>query len=150
MIMATTAYGQVVKCPACGAMNRVSAHAGGKQPVCGKCKASLLKGPPTELTEQTFDPFIGRNELPVVVDFWADWCAPCKMMAPVFAQAAREQGTRVRFAKIDTDTAPGISQRYAIRSIPSLLLFRGGAEVDRAVGALDAARLRAWLSDRTL
>jgi thioredoxin 2 len=72
------------------------------------------------------------------------------MMAPVFAQAAREQGARVRFAKIDTDAAPGISQRYAIRSIPSLLLFRGGAEVDRAVGALDAARLRAWLSDRTL
>jgi len=139
-----------VVCGNCGGVNRVPRARIEEDPKCGKCKASLLKGPPTELTEQTFDPFIGRNELPVVVDFWADWCAPCKMMAPVFAQAAREQGTRVRFAKIDTDTAPGISQRYAIRSIPSLLLFRGGAEVDRAVGALDAARLRAWLSDRTL
>jgi thioredoxin 2 len=139
-----------VVCGNCGGVNRVPRARIEEDPKCGKCKASLLKGPPTELTEQTFDPFIGRNELPVVVDFWADWCAPCKMMAPVFVQAAREQGTRVRFAKIDTDTAPGISQRYAIRSIPSLLLFRGGAEVDRAVGALDAARLRAWLSDRTL
>ena len=139
-----------VVCGNCGGVNRVPRARIEEDPKCGKCKASLLKGPPTELTEQTFDPFIGRNELPVVVDFWADWCAPCKMMAPVFAQAAREQGTRVCFAKIDTDTAPGISQRYAIRSIPSLLLFRGGAEVDRAVGALDAARLRAWLSDRTL
>ena len=139
-----------VVCGNCGGVNRVPRARIEEDPKCGKCKASLLKGPPTELTEQTFDPFIGRNELPVVVDFWADWCAPCKMMAPVFAQAAREQGTRVRFAKIDTDTAPGISQRYAIRSIPSLLLFRGGAEVDRTVGALDAARLRAWLSDRTL
>jgi thioredoxin 2 len=139
-----------VVCGNCGGINRVPRARIEEDPKCGKCKASLLKGPPAELTEQTFAPFIGRNELPVVVDFWADWCAPCKMMAPVFAQAAREQGTRVRFAKIDTDAAPGISQRYAIRSIPSLLLFRGGAEVDRAVGALDAARLRAWLSDRTL
>ena len=139
-----------VVCGNCGGVNRVPRARIEEDPKCGKCKASLLKGPPTELTEQTFAAFIERNELPVVVDFWADWCAPCKMMAPVFAQAAREQGTRVRFAKIDTDTAPGISQRYAIRSIPSLLLFRGGAEVDRAVGALDAARLRAWLSDRTL
>jgi len=139
-----------VVCGNCGGVNRVPRARIEEDPKCGKCKASLLQGPPTELTEQTFAAFIERNELPVVVDFWADWCAPCKMMAPVFAQAAREQGARVRFAKIDTDAAPGISQRYAIRSIPSLLLFRGGAEVDRAVGALDAARLRAWLSDRTL
>jgi len=103
-----------------------------------------------QTSDATFADDVLASARPVLVDFTAPWCAPCKMMAPVFAQAAREQGTRVRFAKIDTDTAPGISQRYAIRSIPSLLLFRGGAEVDRAVGALDAARLRAWLSDRTL
>jgi thioredoxin 2 len=139
-----------VVCGDCGGVNRVPGSRIEEDPKCGKCKASLLKGAPTELTEQTFDVFIGRNELPVVVDFWADWCAPCKMMAPIFAQAAREQGARLRFAKIDTDAAPGISQRYAIRSIPSLLLFRGGAEADRVVGALDAARLRAWLADRTL
>ena len=79
----------------------------------------------------------------MVVDFWAEWCGPCKMMAPVFAQAAREQRTRLRFAKLDTDANPVIAQRYAIRSIPSLLLFKGGNEADRAVGALDPARLRA-------
>jgi len=134
-----------VVCGNCGGVNRVPRARIEEDPKCGKCKASLLKGPPTELTEQTFDPFIGRNELPVVVDFWADWCAPCKMMAPVFAQAAREQGTRVRFAKIDTDTAPGISQRYAIRSIPSLLLFKRGQEAARVAGALDGHSLRSWL-----
>jgi len=137
-----------VVCGSCGAVNRVPQARIGQDPKCGKCKASLLTGSPVELTQESFDTFIGRNDLPVVVDFWADWCGPCKMMAPVFAQAARELGTRVRFAKLDTDAAPGIAQRYAIRSIPSLLMFRAGAEVDRAVGALDAGRLRAWLSDR--
>ena len=138
-----------VVCGNCGGVNRVPRARIGEDPKCGKCKGSLLTGAPVELTDQTFDPFIGRNDLPVVVDFWADWCAPCKMMAPAFAQVAREHGTRVRFGKLDTDAAPIIAQRYAIRSIPSLILFRGGAEIDRAVGALDAARLRAWLSDRT-
>ena len=97
-----------VVCGNCGGVNRVPRSRIEEDPKCGKCKASLLKGAPTELTEQTFDLFIGRNELPVVVDFWADWCAPCKMMAPVFAQAAREQGSRLRFAKIDTDAATSI------------------------------------------
>ena len=86
------------------------------------------------------------TKLPKLVDLGADKCIPCKMMAPVFAQAAREQRTRLRFAKLDTDANPNVAQRYAIRSIPSLLLFKGGNEADRAVGALDPGRLRAWLS----
>ncbi len=135
-----------VVCAACGAANRVPPARLAEEPRCGKCREPLLDGSPVELTDQSFDHFVQRNDLPVVVDFWADWCGPCKMMAPVFSQAAREQRTRLRFAKLDTDANPGIAQRYAIRSIPSLVLFKGGNEADRAVGALDAGRLRQWLS----
>jgi len=135
-----------IVCAACRATNRVPPARLSEEPKCGKCHAPLLDGSPVELTDQSFDKFVQRNDLPVVVDFWADWCGPCKMMAPVFAQAARDQRTRLRFAKLDTEANPGIAQRYAIRSIPSLLLFKAGTEADRAVGALDAGRLRAWLS----
>jgi thioredoxin 2 len=135
-----------VVCGACGATNRVPAERLEQQPSCGKCHQPLLDGKPVTLTDADFDRFIERNDLPVVVDFWADWCGPCKMMAPVFAQLAREQRTRFRFAKLDTDANQAVAGRYGIRSIPSLLLFKGGAEADRAVGALDPARFRAWLS----
>jgi thioredoxin 2 len=135
-----------VVCASCGAVNRVPQARLEHGPQCGKCHAALLDGQPGELTDATFDRFVQRNDLPVVVDFWAEWCGPCKMMAPVFAQAAREQRTRFRFAKLDTDANQSIAQRYGIRSIPSLLLFKDGAEADRAVGALDAGRLRQWLS----
>jgi thioredoxin 2 len=105
----------------------------------------VLDGSPVELNEASFDAFVTRNDLPVLVDFWAEWCGPCKMMAPVFAQAAREQRTQFRLAKLDTEASPGVAGRYGIRSIPTLILFRRGQEIDRAVGALDAARLRGWL-----
>lgn len=135
-----------VVCTACGATNRVPQQRLGEEPGCGKCHEPLLAGRPVNLTDNDFEQFVTRNDLPVVVDFWAQWCGPCKMMAPVFAQAAQEQRTRFRFAKLDTDANGTIAQRYAIRSIPSLVVFKGGAEVDRAVGALDAGRLRTWLS----
>jgi thioredoxin 2 len=137
-----------IACAACGATNRVPPARLSEEPRCGKCHEPLLDGSPVELTDQNFDKFVQHNDLPVVVDFWAEWCGPCKMMAPVFAQAAREQRTRLRFAKLDTDANPAIAQRYAIRSIPSLLMFKGGNEADRAVGALDPGRLRQWLSRR--
>jgi thioredoxin 2 len=136
-----------VVCARCGAVNRVPGERLEQAPSCGRCKSALLDGTPVELT--SFARFVERNDLPVVVDFWADWCAPCKMMAPVFAQAAREQRTRLRMAKLDTDAQADIAQRYAIRSIPTLVLFKGGREVDRVSGALDATRLRAWLSRHT-
>ena len=132
-------------CGYCGAVNRVPGARLQEGPKCGRCHAPVLDGTPVELSEADFDAFVGRNDLPVVVDFWAEWCGPCKMMAPAFAQVAREQRMQFRLAKLDTETSPAIAGRYAIRSIPTLILFRHGQEVDRAVGALDAGRLRAWL-----
>ena len=132
-------------CGHCGAVNRVPGARLQEGPKCGRCHAPVLDGTPVELSEADFDAFVGRNDLPVVVDFWAEWCGPCKMMAPAFAQVAREQRVQFRLAKLDTESSPAIAGRYAIRSIPTLILFRHGQEVDRAVGALDAGRLRAWL-----
>ena len=133
-------------CSNCLAVNRVPEERLDDGPKCGKCHLPLLDGKPVTLTEENFDAFIGRSDLPVAVDFWADWCGPCKVFAPVFAQAAAEQKSHVRFGKVDSDAEPVLAQRYGIRSIPSLLLFKNGAEVDRVAGALDSARLRAWLS----
>jgi thioredoxin 2 len=135
-----------IVCPQCSSVNRIPDQRLGDGPKCGKCHSPVLDGKPVTLTSQNFDTFIARNDLPVAVDFWAEWCGPCKMFAPVFAQAAAEQKTRMRLAKLDTDAEPAIAQRYGIRSIPSLLLFKQGQEVDRVAGALDPTRLRAWLS----
>ena len=132
-------------CPACLTVNRVPDDRLGRQPKCGRCGNAVLDPRPVALSTADFDVFIGRNELPVVVDFWAAWCGPCRMMAPVFEQVAGQFATRTRFAKVDTEAQPALAQRFGIRSIPSLLLFRNGAEVDRVAGALDAAGLTAWL-----
>jgi thioredoxin 2 len=133
-------------CGDCGGVNRVPPERLAEGPKCGKCHAPLADGALVELTARNFDKFIARNDLPVVVDFWAEWCGPCKMMAPVFAQLAGEQRTRFRFAKLDTDAQGAIAQRYGIRSIPSLVVFRHGQEVDRVAGAMDASRLRTFLA----
>lgn len=133
-------------CPRCGAVNRVPEDRIDDDPKCGKCAAVLLPGVPIALDAASFEKFIARSGLPVVVDFWASWCGPCKMMAPVFAQAARELNTQYRFAKVETDQEQGLAARYAIRSIPTLVVFRAGHEVARQPGAMDAGRLRAWLA----
>lgn len=132
-------------CPACFAVNRVPDDRLGQRPKCGRCGSAVLDPRPVALTAANLDTFVGRNDLPVVVDFWAAWCGPCRMMAPVFEQVAGQLATRVRFAKVDTEAEAALAQRFGIRSIPSLVLFKGGAEVDRVAGALDAARLTAWL-----
>lgn len=132
-------------CGNCGAVNRVPAERLAQGPVCGRCKRALLDGATVDLDAGRFDAFVERNDLPVVVDFWAQWCGPCKMMAPAFAQVARELRGRFRLAKLDTDAEQELAQRFAVRSIPTLILFKGGREVDRVSGALDASRLRAWL-----
>ena len=137
-----------VACPACLKANRVPADRVGDGPKCGGCGAPLLDGKPVTLDEQSFDAFLGRTDLPVVVDFWAPWCAPCRVMAPAFAAASAELATRARFAKLNTEDAPGLAARFGIRSIPTLAVFRDGREVERISGAMDARSLVRWVSDR--
>ncbi|MGQ0652630.1 MAG: thioredoxin TrxC [Betaproteobacteria bacterium] len=135
----------VLACPRCLVANRVPAARLGDDPKCGKCGAQVLEPHPVALSDASFDAFIGRNDLPVVVDFWAAWCGPCRMMAPHFEALAAEMRTDVRFAKLDTEAAQALAGRFAIRSIPTMILFRGGREAARVSGAMDRRGIRAWL-----
>ena len=136
----------LIACPACLTGNRVGADRLGDGPKCGHCGAPLLEGKPVELDAARFDAVVARSDLPGVVDFWAPWCGPCRAMAPMFEQAAGRLATSVRFAKVNTDAEPGIATRYAIRAIPTLVLFRNGKEVKRSSGAMDAGSLARWVS----
>jgi thioredoxin 2 len=134
-------------CPACAATNRVPDARLHDQPVCGRCGAELMAATPANLTDATLPAFVAHTELPVLVDFWAEWCGPCKMMAPHFANAA-SQRVDVRFAKLDTEANPKASAAYAIRSIPTLILFQGGQEVARQSGAMSAGDLVRWVESQ--
>ena len=135
-------------CPHCLALNRVPDERLADAPKCGQCGALLLPGKPVDLNATSFDRFIARAGLPVLVDFWADWCGPCKMMAPIFQQVAAEMGTRVRFAKVDTEANSQVSMRHHIKGIPSLILFKNGAEAARTSGAMEAHALKRWLASQ--
>jgi len=132
-------------CPHCHAINRVPAARLGQMPNCGQCHRPLFEAHPLELTAATFDKHISRNDIPVLVDFWAPWCGPCKMMAPQFAQAAGLLEPQVRLAKVNTEAEQGLGAQYGIRSIPTLALFRGGREIARQPGAMGAQDIVTWV-----
>jgi thioredoxin 2 len=134
-----------VACAACLTANRVPVARAGEDPKCGKCGAALLPGVPAELTEQQFDPFISRTEIPVIADFWAPWCGPCRAMAPHFERAAQQLKGRARLVKVNTEQAPGVTARLGIRAIPTVALFRKGTEAKRVAGAVDTPTLVGWL-----
>jgi len=134
-----------IVCPHCAAVNRIPEQRLNDAPNCGKCRKGLFAARPLELRADTFSKHIGRNDIPVVVGFWASWCGPCKMMAPAFEQAAAELEPGVRLAKLDTEAEQAIASRYAIRSIPTLVIFRNGQEVARQAGAMGGQDIVNWV-----
>lgn len=134
----------IIVCSSCGAKNRVPEEKLSTHPSCGKCHQSLLSQQPIELNEQNFSNFISNTDLPVLIDLWAEWCGPCKMMAPHFAQVAT-QNPYVIFAKIDTEENPRLSAAFNVRSIPTLVLMNKTTEIARVSGALRAPELQQWL-----
>jgi thioredoxin 2 len=133
-----------IVCPHCDAVNRLPAAKLSQQATCGKCQKDLFTGQPVELGSARFQKHIARSDIPVLVDFWAPWCGPCRTMAPFYAQAAQRLEPQFRVVKVDTEAAQDLGARYAIRSIPTLALFRNGREVARQAGAMDASSIMAW------
>lgn len=133
-----------VACPHCRKTNRVPSDKLVDDPVCGACGLALLDGTAIELNDETFDQVAGRTEIPLVVDFWAPWCGPCRTMAPQFDQAAKTLKGRALLAKVNSDDSPRLSQRFAIRSIPTLIRLDKGVEAQRQTGATQAAQIVAF------
>jgi thioredoxin 2 len=133
-----------IVCPHCHTTNRVAPEALTQAPDCGKCHQPLFSGHPVALDEAAFDKHIARSQVPVLVDFWAPWCGPCRMMAPAFEQAAAQLEPQMRLVKVNTEEAQSLGSRLQIRSIPTLALFVGGREVARQPGAMGAADIVRW------
>lgn len=132
-------------CPNCQATNRLPKDRLDQKPNCGRCHEPLFTGQPAELTSAMFANYLDRNDIPLLVDFWAPWCGPCKIMAPAFVQAAAMLEPHVRLAKVNTDAEQALGARYNIRSIPTLALFKGGHEVARQSGAMNTRDIVRWV-----
>lgn len=134
-----------IVCPNCKQVNRVATDRLAEDPRCGKCKGPLFEGRPTNLGTADFDRFVGRSGVPVVVDFWAPWCGPCKMMAPAFEQAAQQLEPKVRLAKVNTEEAQDLGMKYGIQAIPTMVIFKDGKEVARQPGAMQLPQILQWV-----
>ncbi|HEX8358945.1 MAG TPA: thioredoxin [Longimicrobium sp.] len=142
---ATTSSKATVACSSCGRLNRVDLARAGDRPKCGACGRPIALDHPLPVTDATFDRVVGGSDVPVLVDFYADWCGPCKIMAPVLDAVAQARAGSVLVAKLDTDRNPAVARRFQIASIPTLIVFRGGREVARELGAIPRPRLEALL-----
>ena len=134
-----------IVCPHCTAINRTPADRPAEKAKCGACHNPLFSGRPVAVSDQSFATHLQRNDIPVVVDFWADWCGPCKAMAPAYERVAGELEPHVRFLKVDTEAERQLAAQYNIRNIPTLILFRDGKVLAQRAGASDASSLRAWI-----
>lgn len=133
-----------IVCPHCNAVNRIPTDRMESKPKCGSCREQIFTGQPVAMDSLSFEKHILRNDIPVLVDFWAEWCGPCKMIATQFASAAGELEPNVRLAKVDTESEQSLGARFGIRSIPTLMMFKGGNEVARQSGAMSATDIVSW------